>query len=549
MTESITVRSNVGRDILSSAAQFKTEAAVVWEYVSNSLQYVDDGTVARIQVYVRPRAKRIEVIDNGRGMSQQGLQQFFEMHGENLERLRGEAGRGRWGTGKSAAFGIANALQVDSVRDGVRNVVRLDRGMIDGSSGEEIPVSWLVTNEQVDSPNGTTITIEDVVLARLNSAPVVDYIERHLQAYRGVKPEIAVNDHFCEYREPNVISTQVFRPSASQAELLGDIELIVSLAQAPLPKLEQGVVVTAGAGNLLAIESVGVESKEMGNYLFGSVDVPRLEKGDSPIQPIDPSRSLQLNPQHPVARVLLPFIGASLEEVRKGRLKELREQQRTEEARRLSAVADEITSVLNDDFSQLIDRLHDIRSSSARPGISRSAHGASLPAGEDQAAWIEGTSAPGSLLDEADAPHQQGKGTGRPAPEIEHDATPNPAGDRAVDPVGGKGSQRRRPRGGFSVGFGNLGEAVGRSSYDRNMLMIIINKDHPAIRNALRSGGGSVESPEFRRLSFEISFAEYAIAIGTEMADRDPNMPPDDLVFEIHSTLDRITTNAASVYK
>ena len=36
-------RPHVGRDVLAQAAQFKTEAASVWEYVVNSLQYVDPG--------------------------------------------------------------------------------------------------------------------------------------------------------------------------------------------------------------------------------------------------------------------------------------------------------------------------------------------------------------------------------------------------------------------------------------------------------------------------------------------------------------------------
>ncbi|MCK4581402.1 MAG: ATP-binding protein, partial [Dehalococcoidia bacterium] len=340
MTEPIRVTSDVGRDLLASAAQFKTEPAVVWEYVSNSLQYVDEGTIPRIQVYVRPRAKRIEIIDNGTGMTEQGLKHFFQMHGKNIDRLRGNPGRGRWGMGKSAAFGIAEVLQVDSVRNGIRNVVQLDRATIDDSTGEDIDVEWLVKNEEADSPNGTTVTIDRIVLPKLNAAPVIDYIERHLQVFRGIKPEIAINDHYCEYKEPVVASTHAFHPSDTQASVLGDIELVVNASQAPLPKMEQGITVTAGVGNLLAIESLGVETKELGNYLFGSVDVPALESFKSPIQPIDPSRSLQLNPQHPVARVLLPFIGSSLEEVRKLRTRELRAKQRSEEARRLALVAD-----------------------------------------------------------------------------------------------------------------------------------------------------------------------------------------------------------------
>ena len=38
------VRSHVARDLLQNAALFKTDKLAVWEYVSNSLQYVDPGT-------------------------------------------------------------------------------------------------------------------------------------------------------------------------------------------------------------------------------------------------------------------------------------------------------------------------------------------------------------------------------------------------------------------------------------------------------------------------------------------------------------------------
>src|SRR5262245_49258110 len=100
--------SHVGRDLLQSASHFRTEAAVIWEYVVNSLQYVDEGVTPKVQVLVDQRKKEIRIIDNGKGMSAQELRSdFFTMHGQNSERRRGRPGRGKFGTGKSAAFGIA----------------------------------------------------------------------------------------------------------------------------------------------------------------------------------------------------------------------------------------------------------------------------------------------------------------------------------------------------------------------------------------------------------------------------------------------------------
>ena len=130
------VTSHVGRDLLASAASFKNEAAVVWEYVVNSLQYVDPGVSPRIQVTVLSGGKGIRIADNGCGMSVPVLNHFFQMHGENLERRAGRLGRGKFGTGKSAALGIANTLCVGHLLQqpqhqifqvGVRKAVNIGR--------------------------------------------------------------------------------------------------------------------------------------------------------------------------------------------------------------------------------------------------------------------------------------------------------------------------------------------------------------------------------------------------------------------------------------
>ena len=70
----IRVKSHVGRDLLDSAAAFKTEAAAVWEYVVNSLQYVDVGVKPTVEVVVRTRKKVIEIRDNGCGMTATDLE-------------------------------------------------------------------------------------------------------------------------------------------------------------------------------------------------------------------------------------------------------------------------------------------------------------------------------------------------------------------------------------------------------------------------------------------------------------------------------------------
>src|SRR5262249_50660313 len=154
-------------------------------------------------------------------------------------------------TGKSAAFGIANVLRVDTMRDGLRNVVELTRAQIEQSQGQEFPVTWIVRDQSTDSPNGTEITIAYINLGRIDTEAIIQYIERHLGAFRGIGAQVAVNSHVCEYREPSVAASYSFQPSERQAEHIGDAVLTIKVAQAPLVERDQGIQITAGPGNLV----------------------------------------------------------------------------------------------------------------------------------------------------------------------------------------------------------------------------------------------------------------------------------------------------------
>ena len=67
-TATLKVTSHVGRDLLQSAQLFRHEHSVVWEYVSNGLQYKDPTTKPTAIVKVDVKAKTISIRDNGRGM-------------------------------------------------------------------------------------------------------------------------------------------------------------------------------------------------------------------------------------------------------------------------------------------------------------------------------------------------------------------------------------------------------------------------------------------------------------------------------------------------
>jgi hypothetical protein len=176
---------------------------------------------------------------------------FLWLHAENIDRLRGRAGRGKFGTGKSAAFGIGVSLEIDTRRDNMRNVARLTRESIDNSHGEEIPVDWLVRNEHTSLPNGAHVKIGGIALSRINTQAIIEYLERHLQVFWARLPEVAVNEHVCQYKEPVVEEVFNFEASAGQSKVLGEVKLTIKVSPTPLPQAETGVAVIAGPGNLV----------------------------------------------------------------------------------------------------------------------------------------------------------------------------------------------------------------------------------------------------------------------------------------------------------
>ena len=163
--QSIQVTSHVARDFLQNAAYFNTMSKVVWEYVANSLDAAKDGIIVVIAIEITNHEVRIS--DNSRGMSRNELSKFFQMHGENLLRKQGRRVRGRFGTGKCAAFGLANFLRIDTIQAGLRNVVELHRKDIErAQSGEPFFVQDIEENQPTHEDDGTIIIIRELNIKR-----------------------------------------------------------------------------------------------------------------------------------------------------------------------------------------------------------------------------------------------------------------------------------------------------------------------------------------------------------------------------------------------
>lgn len=543
-SDQISVRTNVKRDLLHTAAHFNTDKKVVWEYVSNGLQYVDQGVNPIVTVDVDTRSRRIVVSDNGRGMDWTGLQNFFLMHGENLDRREGRPGRGLFGTGKAAAFGIADLLRVRTVQNGIRCTVELTRQDVAAMGDEDsIPVRQIERGVATTEPNGTRIEVAGVHLKSLDTAGVIRYVERNLAHWqKGCL--VFVNRRQCEYAEPAVAEEKSFRPTGDLRNQLGDVELVVKVAKAPLEEELRGISIYA-RGVWLETTLAGCEGREMANYIFGEIEVPQLDDENSPIPAFDVSRSGRLNPANPLVAQLYAFIGEHVDHVRRDLVRADRERRASEEAQRLAKQALEIAELINRhfrDFERRVTKVRALATGASDFGPLATAGGS----GDTE--LVLGSDVPASVLSPTGGPgHGDGlSGGGSRVPNLGPVVTPAaPDAERKGREMGGDGGGPM-PKGGFRVEFGNLGAEEHRAKYAPEERTIYINLDHPQVASA--KGLASADDVAFRRLAYEVAFSEYAIALASELAARDEYLDPSDYIVDIRKTINDLARGAAHLY-
>ena len=226
---------------------------------------------------IKDQERKILIADNGRGMAWSDLQTFFLMHGENADRRKGRPGRGFFGTGKSAAFGIADTLRVTTVRNGRRSKVELTRSAIESmGSGEPIPVKTIERDLTTDQTNGTLIEIENVHLRKIDQSSVVQHVERHISRWAAVT--VFVNNHQCEYKEPPLDREFAFHPETpEQRRTLGNAELKVKVSKIKLDEGARGIsIFSRGVWHETTL--AGAAGRETSDYIFGETRRPPTDR-------------------------------------------------------------------------------------------------------------------------------------------------------------------------------------------------------------------------------------------------------------------------------
>lgn len=541
--EKLYVKSHVARDLLQSAGLFRTDKAVVWEYVSNGLQYIDAGVNPIVRVKLDNKNKKILISDNGRGMNWNGLQNFFIMHGENQDRKQGKIGRGRFGTGKSAAFGIANILRVTTIADGKLSKVELRRSEIEKMNSEDpIPVHILEKESDISQANSTLIEIEEINLKSLDQNGIISYIEHHLAKWsKGIT--VWVNNHECEFNEPPVADKRVYKPEGKVAEVLGNVELILKVAKAPLDEELRGVSVFSN-GVWHETTSAGNEGRDMSQYIFGEIDVPALDKDNSPIAAFNVSRSMQLNENNPLVREIHAFIGQKFDQLRRELLEVEKKRRADEEAKKLAGQASEIARVINEDFNAFRQKIAKAKAKAFGAFDNQDAQKDSLE--NEDLAWgteipAEVVSPTGGIGSVGESERGEGEEPRNLNPQVFEKDDSEKQGRRV------EAEESQRSYGGFHVEFRNMGSENARASYTPDNRTISINLDHPQLVSA--RGSNSIDEPLFLKLSYEIAFTEYSIALAYELEKRNEFMDLTDPINQIRETLNRISRVAANLYK
>ncbi len=576
MTTPITVTSHIARDFLQNAAYFSTVPKVVWEYVSNAID--NPGEHESIHVDVRIARERIVIRDNAAGMTRDDLNRFFTMHGENLQRTQGKKVRGRFGTGKCAAFGIASRLRVETVRAGRLNVVELDQADIVASRGGSIPVRDITIDAPTRAEAGTTIFIAALHTKQLEIPGTIRYIERHLGRQHQIH-SVAVNDHLCELEEPITSAVRPFTAPTAVAARIGAITATIKVSPTPLDPETAGIDVFS-YGNWHDTTLAGLPVNELTRRLFGEVEVPMLEEYEGPFPPFDNTRNNTLSPQNPLVATLFGWLSSCLRTMVTELEAEEAAHKRSVDAKAMRAEANRIERVLNEDFHSLQIALERGRKTTnltqdAEESVEiRGADATSSFVVTDAAGNIPMADGAGTSLMDSDSPYVPMAYTGEDSPP---ETPPTDPGDGSTQPglpppvgeagdlgadalpdphalVGSGDDQaaqralalRPRRQSGFSLDFRNETESAPRSRYEETTKTIVINLDHPQMKAARKLG--TQTSAAFRQISYELAFVEYALALGNEHLRRDPLVSGEDALYEIRETINRVTRQIAGIF-
>ena len=538
------MESNVGRDVLSTASSFGSVPKVVAEYVTNSIDARDEGQAVNVTITKRRAYShtRIVVTDDARGMDGDDLRRFFYMHAENEARRRGRTTRGRFGTGKAAAFGIGTSLQVETCRDGKKWVVRLEKAELEEAVKDKRKPKPEVLEDgsPTTEPNGTSIIIDGLDKAT-DEKKIVSELQRRLGRHLAVH-SVTVFGSKATIAEPAAKRTWLFdsKDDATIAAVIGpDITCEISAAAVtPVDEGIRGIIVTAHDFPVAQINTLG----DYATRLFGHCDVPALERDNSTPGPYTDTRDLTLNESNATAGPLATWLRECLAEVVGELAADERDQRRRAQDAALRNAATRMEAVLNRHYQG------EFRRTRTQQGDAGSRAATVTPDEEGElvrtGAGFAGYEIPPSQPRLGDPPAPSTPATDPPAEPTPQVRDRDPFGEGRGEPVTSPEEPKpRRSRGGFKIDFHKAGEDATRCSYLESQLTILVNLDHPELAAAHKDG----DTPLFRLLAFEAAAQEYAYATAYQRLEEDHSLDASDILQYVRGTLEILTRDVSDV--
>ena len=141
--------------------------SVLSELISNS--WDADATSVSIDFIDSDNEKAIEYIDDGEGMTFEELNNKYLVIGRNRRKetdrqisTKGRPVIGKKGLGKLSVFGICDEIEVESIKDGLKNHFTMNLEDIKATRGSEYKPILHSHNESTDLISGTTIRLRKI---------------------------------------------------------------------------------------------------------------------------------------------------------------------------------------------------------------------------------------------------------------------------------------------------------------------------------------------------------------------------------------------------
>ena len=556
MADTLIMRSNIARDVLGTAADFGSVPKMVVEYVSNGLDNPDEpGQPVTVHVAIRRygQAKTVTINDNGCGMDEAALGEFFVMHRENAQRQRGRRARGRFGTGKSAGFGVGTSVLIDTVRSGRRWRVELTSDELHAAAKANRPPkpTMHLSGDPTTGPNGTSVTVAGV---RRQAKP--ESIANELRRRLGRQLEshhVYVDGERVHLREPEATETWTFSSADDRAAraVLGP-ELVCTVnAVASGETVEEairGVVVTSRDIPVGQYQANG----DLANRIYGLCEVPALDDDTSTPGPFTDRRDLTLNADNELAAAVEAWVRRCLEAATHALHLQERDRLRRARDAELQRAANRAESVLNEHYRSDFRATAGAGSNggAASNDASAGGGGASSQSEEDGEAVLPNRDGPAGYQPHPRAPAGEADDSAAESDPVEdqHAGSPRP---HPRDPLGaGRGDpvtqleerRRRKSRGGFQIDYSNAGAGAPRAAFYESTLTIVINLDHPLLAAVSR------DRDLFQGLAFTIAAEEYAQATANQLLTSQQLEDAYEALNYARVTMDKLSRAFADVF-